>query len=220
MNFIKKIFVGNVDGKTHNQLIRFGKGEYGKRALLGMWKTKSIKIRGSFEFASDFALFAAELGKVSFNGTIISREGIEGLKGKKKEGKYVYEVIDFTSEDVKRISEEVYCFLLNGEGEGIKLKTKAKLPKPGKSEGKVDDKFCQLEVDDMFYQKVKEEFFWDIPDGKKISVKHKFMIKEIIPPQGEKDFAKIRELAKRKGNIIRNSVVDGKDFSTEKEFEA
>ena len=215
MNFIKKIFLNEVDESAHRQFVRFGKGEYNRRALINLWKTKTVKVKGSFEFASDFALFTANLGEVTFNGNIWSKEEIPELgKGKKKEGKWIYEVKDLSSEGVKRIDNEVYCFLLNGEGDGIKLKTKAKLPKPGKSEDKVDDKFCQLELDEKYYPKAKEDFFWDLPDGKKISVEHKFIITEIVMPKTEeKDFAKIREMAKRKGKIIRISNVDGKTIT-------
>jgi len=37
-------------------------------------------------------------------------------------------------------------------------------------------------------------------------------------PKGERDFALIRLLAKRKGKIIRHAVVDGKEVSSEKTF--
>ncbi|MEX2017350.1 MAG: hypothetical protein WD876_02660, partial [Candidatus Pacearchaeota archaeon] len=77
---------------------------------------------------------------------------------------------------------------------------------------------------------VKDDFFWDMPEGKKISVVHRFIISEIIPPKEEtlsksgqskeKDFAKIREMAKRSGKIIRIANVDGKEIRSEKEFEA
>ena len=103
------------------------------------------------------------------------------------------------------------------------------MPKPGKSEGKVDDKFCQLELDEKYYNAVKGDFFWDLPDGKKISAEHVFVIKEIIiPKEGarpglatlEKDYEKIREMAKRKGKILRIVDVDGKEVRKETEFEA
>ena len=42
MNFIKKIFTGKFDETVHRQFIRFGKGEYRRRALLNLWKTKNI----------------------------------------------------------------------------------------------------------------------------------------------------------------------------------
>ena len=224
MNFIEKIFSGKPDESVHRQFVRFGKGEYRRRALLNLWKTKSVKIKGSFEFANDFAIFVASLGDVKFSGNIWSKEEIPELgKGKKKEGKWIYEAKDLRSEDVKKVENEVYCFLLNGEGDGIKFKTKGKLPKPGKGEDKVDDKFCQLELDDKYYEKAKEEFFKNVPEGKKISIEHTFKIDEIVVPEGLKktnDFSRIREEAKRKGKITMKASVDGKEIVKEVDFEA
>ena len=121
---------------------------------------------------------------------------------------------------VKSIADKAYYFLLSGEGPGIKLKIKGKLPKPGKGEGKVDNKFCQMEFNEKYYRAAKDDFFWDIPDGRKISVEHRFIITDIIFPQGEKDFAKIREMAKRKGRILRIANIDGKEIRSEKDFAA
>ncbi len=221
MNFIKEIFHGKTSEAGHRQFIRFGKGEYGGRALFSLWKAKNIKIKGSFEFANDFVLFAANLGDVNFNGDIWSREEISGLSGQKKAGKWIYKVKDFTSSQVKSLDGKAYYFLLNSDKEGIKLKIKSKLPKPGKGEDKVDDKFCQMELDEKYYKAAKEDFLWDLPDGRKTSVQHRFIIKDIIfPNTNEKDFAKIREMAKRKGKIIRIANVDGKELKKEIDFEA
>jgi len=219
MNFIKKIFSGKVDEATHRQFIRFGKGEYRRRALLGFWKTKNIKVKSSFEFANDFVLFIAGLGDSTFNGNIWSKEQIPGLSGIKKEGKIVYNVSNLTSSQIKEIAHLVHYFLLNADGNGIKLRIKSKLPKPGKSEGKIDDKFCQLELDEKYYKAVKENFFWDLPECKKASVEHTFVIRDIITPKGEIDYAKIRELAKRKGKIVRIANIDGNEIRKETEFE-
>ena len=115
---------------------------------------------------------------------------------------------------------EVYSFLLNGEGEGITLKIKSKLPKPGKSEDKVDDKFCQLELDGKYYHAAKEDFFWDLPECKKAGIEHRYIITEIVLPKtNEKDYAKIREMARRKGKIIRIINADGKEIKSENHCE-
>jgi len=233
MNFIKKIFSGKTDGSVHRQFVRFGKGEYRKRGLLSLWKTKNIKVGSSFEFANDFVLFVASLGKgfgnAVFNGNIWSKEQIPGLRGMKKEGKIIYNVSNFTSSKVKEIAPMVYYFLLNADGNGIKLRIKSKLPKPGKSEEKVDEKFCQMELDEKYYEAVKEDFFWDLPECKKANIEHIFIIKDIIIPKGEArpgvatletDYAKIREMAKRKGKVIRIANVDGREIRKEAEFEA
>jgi len=222
MNFIWKIFHDKIDESVHRQFIRFGKGEYRSRALLSLRKTGGkAKIKSSFEFANDFVLFAAGLGDVSFQGNIWSRDEISGLKGQKKAGKWIYEVENIGSSKIREIAPLVYYFLLNGEGSGISLKIKGKLPKPGKGEDKVDDKFCQLELDEKYYNAAKEDFFGDIPECKKASIEHRFLITEIILPKtGEKDFAKLREMAKRKGKIVRTANIDGREMKTETNFEA
>lgn len=222
MNFIKKIFEGDVDESVHKQFVRFGKGDYSRRAILSYWKTKKIKIKSSFEFANDLVLSVADLGEVSFKGDIWSREEISFLEGGvKKSGKWIYNVRDLKSSDVKDLEKEVYYFLLDGEGEGIKLKIKKKLPKPGKNEDKFDNKFCQLELDPKYENQIKSDFFWDIPEFKKVSINHTFSIKEIVMPQtDEKDFSIIREMAKRKGKIIRKAVIDGEEKISEIDFEA
>jgi len=220
MNFIKKIFSGKTDESVHKQFVRFGKGEYRRRALLSIWKTKAIKVKSSFEFANDFVNFVSEIGEASFSGNIWSKGELPGLLGKKREGKIIYEVNGLTSRQIKEISPKVYYFLLNAEGPGIKLRIKTKLPKPGKGEDEIDDKFCQMEIDEKYYSKVKDDFFWDLPDIKKATVEHTFVIKDIVLPKGETDYAKIRELAKRKGKIIRTANIDGKEVKKEIDFEA
>jgi hypothetical protein len=220
MNFIKKIFSGKIDESVHKHFIRFGKGEYRRRALLSLWKTKNVKMKSSFEFANDFVLFTAGLGDANFSGSIWSKNQIPGLNGVKKEGKIVYNVSNLKSIQIKEMAPLVYSFLLNADGNGIKLRIKAKLPKPGKGENKIDDKFCQLELDEKHYRAAIQEFFWDLPECKKASVEHTFVIRDILLPKGETDYAKIRELAKRKGKIIRISNVDGKEMKKDTEFEA
>jgi len=109
--------------------------------------------------------------------------------------------------------------MLDAEGQGISLKMKKKLPKPGKSgEAKIDDKFCILEADLKYWLKIKD--FFMLPDCKKAKISHTYIIEEIVMPKGEKDFAKIREMAKRKGKLIRKEEVDGREDKKELEFEA
>lgn len=225
MNFVWKIFHDKSDEEVHRQFIRFGKGEYGGRVLLGLWRTaEKVKIKGSFELANDFVMLAARLGNVSFSGNIWSKEPLHGLDGKKKAGKWVYEVNNLPSSKIHELSKDAYYFLLNGNGQDIKLKIKSKLPKPGKGENKVDNKFCQLEIEGKYYKAAHEDFFWDIPpEAKKASIRHRFIITDIVLPKAgskDADYALLREMAKRKGKIVRIAEVDGKEVRTEKNFEA
>ncbi len=231
MNFIKKLVEGKVDEDVHRQFTRFGKGEYGGRFLLSLWKTKKIKIKSSFEFANDLVALCSEFGNCKVSGIVMSKESlknilkeknIEGNVVVKKGGLYYENIIpsqELSGEQLKALEENSYSTLLDLESKDFKLKIKKKLPKPGKNEDKIDGKFCQLEVDEKSYSKIKEDLFWDLPDAKKINVKHKLFIENIIMPEGEKDFAKIRELAKRKGKIIREVEIDGQKITKEYELE-
>jgi len=219
--FIKKVFLGKVDRQVHSQFVRFGRGVYEGRAVISLHKTKKIKLRGSFEFANDFVDLVAGLGNFKFSGIIMSREKLDFGGEKKKSGIYIYEVKDLDSEQIKEIKDKIYFMLLDSDNEDLKLKIKKNLPKPGKSgEAKINDKFCQLDADLKYYEKIKDAFFWDVGDCKKVKAEHVVEISEIILPIGEKDFEKLRLLAKKKGRIIRKLIIDKKEKKVEKEFEA
>ncbi len=231
MNFIKKIFDKKVDEEVHQQFIRFGKGEYKKRFQVSLWKTKKIKVKTSFEFANDLVKLCLMFGNCDVSGIVLSKKDISrvmsenNIKGnfKTKRGGLYYqnniEKQELKKEQLIELEKVSYFTLLDLEGKGFKLKIKKKIPKPGKNEDKIDDKFCQLEADERFYPKIKEDFFWDILETKKAEIKHDVLIEKIIPPRGETDFAKIRELAKRCGKIIRKIVIDGEEIKKEIDFE-
>ena len=171
MNFIKKIFDREVDDLVHQQFIRFGKGEYKKRFQISLWKTKRIKIKTSFEFANDLVRLCSVFGDCKISGIalskrdiskIMSENNIKGCSETKKGGLYYQNNIEkqeLEKEQLMELEKASYFTLLDLEGNGFKLKIKKKLPKPGKDEDKIDDKFCQLEADERFYSRVKEDFF-------------------------------------------------------------
>lgn len=221
--FIKKIWQGETSEQVHRQFIRFSKGTFAGRAALNLKKADNIKLGGSFEFANDFVIFVSETVEARFSGKILSKVEIpEFGKAKPKNSVFEYLVENINSEKIKEISEQTYSMLLDAEGEGISLKMKKKLPKPGKSgDLKIDDKFCIIEADVKFLPQVRN--FFMLPECKKAKISHTYIIEDIIIPEKakeEKDFAKIRELAKRKGKIIRKEEIDKQERKEEKEFEA
>jgi len=217
--FIKKIFTGNPDEQGHRQFVRFGKGSFVNKAALKLQKSAKIKVGGSFEYASDFAVLVSELANINFSGIVMSKEKLDIGGEKKKAGSFVYEVENISSEKLKEIVPKVYMLLLDGEGEGISLKCKKKLPKPGKSgTAKVDDKFCLIEANMSYWGEIKEALFWDLPECKKATVVHDFIIDNLIMPEGEKDFEKIRLMTKRQGKITRKIEFDKNPIVKEKEF--
>ena len=233
MSFIKKIFNKDINDSVHNQLVRFGKGVYNNRAVIKFQKGKEIKVNSTFEYANDFVELISEIvSKINVFGIVLSKEDIssllkqnkiKGIGEEKKGGLYYQNNIEeqiLNGEQLKILTKESYFTLLDINAEEIEFKCKKKLPKPGKSEGKVDDKFCILKADLKYWHKIREEFFPDIPENaKKGNAKHTFEIQKIIAPEGEKDYEKIRVLSKRAGKLTRYLEVDNQESKREVEFE-
>lgn len=213
--FIKDLIETGKSEDGHRYFLRFGKGDYRRRFLISLQKGKKIKVRGSFELANEFVNFAKENGETKFSGKILTRSKLEGKEGKKKAGGFVYEIEDSSLDGF----DGAYFYLLDSNSENMVMKIKKKIPKPGKNANKIDDKFCLLELDLKYLEKVKERFFWDVPEGRKAIIEHELIITDIVMPEGEEDPVKIRALAKRKGKIIRTITVDGKETKKEVNFE-
>jgi len=212
--FIKKIVDGKIDEGVHRKFIRFGKGEYEKRFLISFTKTNKVKVKASFEFANDFVEFVKENKDVEFSGKVLMKERINGKEGRKKAGSFVYEI---SGSSLKEF-ENAYYYLLDANAGDIVLKIKKSLPKPGG--GKINDKFCLLEVDLKYWPKIKETFFWDLPEAKKAKIEHDIVITDIEIPKHEEDAAAMREKAVRKGKVIRKIDVNGQEIIKEIEFAA
>ena len=98
------------------------------------------------------------------------------------------------------------------------IKPKApKSGKPGKGQEKPKADFCKIITEE---ESIGRDFIFETNDFKKAEIVHHFIINELIKPEGETDFSRIRELAKRKGKIIREATIDEKTFRKEVEFEA
>ena len=211
--FIKSIFESGDLENAHKYFLRFGKGTYRRRFLMSFNKSKKVRVKASFELANDFVNFVKENKDVGFSGKVLMKEAVAGKTGRKKAGSFVYEI----SESSINEFGNAYFYLLDVNDEEIVLKIKKSIPKPGKI--KIDHNFCVLTLDNKYFDKLKEEFFWDVPEGKKVSVEHEVVITDIVMPENEEDPKKIRELAKRKGKLIRKINVDGKDIVKEIELE-
>jgi len=213
--FIKSIFESGDLENAHKYFLRFGKGTYRRRFLMSFNKSKKVRVKASFELANDFVNFVKENKDVGFSGKVLMKEAVAGKTGRKKAGSFVYEI----SESSINEFGNAYFYLLDVNDEEIVLKIKKSIPKPGKNEGKIDHNFCVLTLDNKYFDKLKEEFFWDVPEGKKVSVEHEVVITDIVMPENEEDPKKIRELAKRKGKLIRKINVDGKEIVKEIDLE-
>ena len=204
-SFLKKAVEKKIDEDTKRYFLRFGKGKFNRRFLISFNKGNKIKLKGSFEWANDFVIFAKENGVHKFSGKVMTRDKIPGMDGKKKGGVFVYEIEEEGIENFKN----VYYYLLNANNSDIVLNEKKALPKPGKDAEKIDDGCCVLELDLKHWDVVKKTFFWDAPECKKCVIEHTLEINNIDIPSNTAA-EKIRERAVRKGRIIRKMECDGK----------
>lgn len=233
MNFIKKVFENKIDDEVHLQFQKFGKGEFRDRTLIEAKNSKGkYTIKTSAEFANELVKIVAEkLGsdKTIIKGAIVSTSDLTGqidFKEKKQFQGVKRYLIDkeMSGEKIlsllKKLPKTFFALSFEAEKGHTKLKIKPKAPKSGKP-GKGDDApkadFCVLKTNDA---EIGKSFIFEKPDFQEATVKHTYLINELIYPEGEKDFAKIREMAKRKGKIIREAVIDSKEIKSEKEFEA
>ncbi|MDO8622998.1 MAG: hypothetical protein Q7R52_02035 [archaeon] len=231
MNFIKKVFDNKVDESVHSQFQKFSKGEFrGKAIIQAKNSSGKYTINTTYEFANGLVKNMAEkLGnnKTSITGAIVSTNDLTGQLdfedkkqfmgvkqykiNKEMSGKEIIELIN-------KFPKAFFALSFN-VGENI-LKIKAKAPKSAKPSTKGEEmpkaNFCKLITKD---KGIALEFIFE-GDFKKAEIKHTFFIIDIVPPKEESDFAIIRELAKRKGKIVREGTIDERKIKTEKDFEA
>lgn len=229
MNFIKKIFNGEVDEAVHLQFQKFSKGEFRNRALINVKKSKEkYTIKTTAEFANELVKIMAEkLGsqKTLVTGAIVStsdlKEELNPKEVKQFQGvkRYLIEK-EMSGEEILGLLEKLpkaFFALTFSYGDNI-LKITPKTPKSGKP-GKKDEKpkvnFCTLKTKDS---EIGKDFIFEKTDFKKAEVNHTFFIEEIIKPEGETNFSRIRELAKKKGYIVREAEIDGEIIKSKKEF--
>ncbi len=238
MNFIKKIFDKKSDDTLHGQFQKYSRGEFrGKAIIQAKSSAGKYTINTSPEFAGDFVrLLAGKLGnqKTKVTGAVISTSDLTGkidFKDKKQfQGVKNYAIEnEMTGDEILKLMKEypkVFFGLSFEDKEGNVLKIKPKAPfsgkggspKEGEAEKKVD--FCKFITRD---KKIVESFVFEKPDFKVASINHTFFIDDIIIPtslKDEKDFAKVRESAIRKGRVVRTAKIDEKEFKTEMNFEA
>jgi hypothetical protein len=222
MNFIKKIVDKKIDDLVHLQFQKFSKGKFKDKAIIKVKKTKNkYTINTSPEFANEFVrMMAKKIGnkKTDVTGAIIStsnlKDKLEYKNIKQFQGVKRY-LIDkkMTGNELILLLEEFpktfFGLTFDVDSEN-KLKIKPKAPKsgkPGKGEDKPKADFCKLITTD---KEIGKSFVFEKDDFKLAEIKHDFLIENIILPEiKEKDFAKMRELAKRQGKIVRYSEIDG-----------
>ena len=230
MNFIKKIVDKNFDSLVHLQFHKFSKGTFKNRAVLKVKKSKDkYTINAPGEFINEIVRMMAEkLGaeKTKMTGAVIATSDLTGkldFKEKKQfQGvkRYILDTEMSGDEAIALLDEfpKAICALSFDVGSD-KLKIKPKAPKmgvPGKNGELPKTDACKLITTDSA---IGESFIFETKNFKSAEINHTFFIeKVVIPDTDEEDFAKIRELAKKQGKIIRHSKIDEVETSKEYEF--
>jgi len=234
MNFIKKVFDGEGGEDVHLQFQKYSRGEFRNKALV---KVKCSGARTTISTSAEFAnelvkTMAEKLGeqRTIITGAIVSTSDLTGqldFKEKKQfQGikRYLIEKEMSGREILELLSKFPKSFFaLSFEVGEEKLKIKPKAPKSAKPKNKEEapkPDFCKLVTTN---KAIVESFVFEDKKFKEANINHTFVIEEIITPeelQNEKDFAKVREMSKRKGKIVREISIDDQVFKEEKEFVA
>jgi hypothetical protein len=248
-SFIKKIFEKRLDNLVHFQFIKFSKGNFENRAMIRAKNVSGkFNIATTYEYAKELIISLAEkLGdnKTRVTGALMSTFDLDFDYDERKMAmgvrKYVLDR-EMTGKQILELCNKLdkAFFGLSFNVNDTELIISPKSPKSAKgvsSAKKQDEKakidFIKIKTTDK--DLVNSLIFDDeAKDFKKIEIKHDFIIDDIVIPGGveagskeemrnskeEIDFAKIRELAKRKGKIIRYLDIDENKIKKEVEFEA
>jgi hypothetical protein len=228
---IKNIFEGNCDAEVHSDFLKFGKGEFKDKYLV---EAKKVKDRWNIKTGAEFANYLVRKGiekspgKIKVTGVIVSTMPLEipFSSGKKQfMGVKQFQVSgDVEAKQILDLMNQYprVFFALSFILPDYELKIKAKAPKsakPSTSEKEAKAEFCSLKTSDANFVK---EMFFDFPTFQEISVRHTLKISDMIYP---KDLAKmkpeeVREQSKRKGILVRNVLIDGKNEVRQANFEA
>jgi hypothetical protein len=238
-SFIKKIFNNNEDDSIHSQFQKFSRGEFPNKAMIRIKNSKEkYTISTSAEYAKDLIItLAKKLGgeKTLVTGALISALDLTGFSYKEKKSaigvrKYLIET-EMSGTGILELCNKVekaffgLSFKVNDE----ELKIKPKSPKSSKGssskkkegeKAKID--FCKIKTTDknLLNTLLLPD---EIKNFKNIEISHDFIIEEIeitdeLKEEHKNNFAKIREMAKRKGKIIRTITIDNKEIKKEKDF--
>jgi len=236
-NIIKKVFEGVFDEEVHSEFLKFGRGEYPDKYLI---ECKKQTNKWSIKTSAEFANFLVRRGlnqasdKVKAKGIIVSTMNLEedcSFEFELKKAMGIKKiVIDSEIEKVKILGlMEKYpraFFALSFSTGDCDLKIKAKAPKSSKPGNKSKDDagpkadFCSLKTSNI--EIIKDLLFGINHESKEVKVNHTIIVENLIYP---KDMSKmkpeeVRENSKRKGKVVRQITVDGREEIREAEFEA
>lgn len=228
---MRVLFNGKNDDYVHSEFMKFGKGKFENRYLV---EGKKQKERWGIKTSSEFANYLVErclsnIDECNMSGAIITthdlRNEIKFNIEKVKQFAGVRQHIINTKvksaellDLMKKYPRAFYA--LSFSTPKNELKIKAKPPRSGKASTKGNEEpkadFCSLKTSD---HTIVQDLFFDFHNFNQINIKHTVLIENVILPKGVDDPIKIREMAKKKGKIIRYIKIDGKDEKKEADFE-
>lgn len=236
---IKKIFNKEFDEEVHSDFLKFGKGEFPDKYLI---EAKKQKDRWVIKTGSEWANHLVKRvlqnvsGNIKMTGVIVStfdlRTAMGGFVFNQEE-----EVKQFMGIKQLKVNSEISSskileimekfprafFALSFSVNGNDLKIKAKAPKSAKpatsGEKGAKAEFCSLKTSDL---SIIKDIFFDFPSFKEISIRHTIKVDSIVYPQGFQTMKpeEVRIKSKRKGVVVRNILIDGKQEVREAEFVA
>jgi len=232
---MKKIFDGVFDEEVHANFLKFGRGEYKNKYLLeGKKQVKKWAVKAGAEYANLLVRKCLEkVGRpVEVKGVIVStldlRDEINFEVSKVKNFQGVRKHVIDCEVEPAQIFELMNkypkaFFALSFKGDDFVLKIKPKAPSDGKKskkegEGIVAD-FCSLKTED---QTLLAYLFFGIGKFQEVRINHTINVTDIVYPSNMDELkpTEVREMAKRKGVVVRNATVDGKEQVSEAEFVA
>lgn len=237
-SFIKKIFENKTDNLVHVQFQKFSRGEFKDKAVILYSKGKDkFSISTTYEYANDLVRMMAEMlggNKTKITGVIVSTRDLTGqlnFTGKKQFAGVKQYILDgdMSGKEIIILLDKLPTafFALSFKVGETELKIKPKAPISGKpptksgDEVKIKADFCKLYTTD---KNILRSFVFDSEildsDVKKAEIKHYFQITDITLPKGETEPLRIRELAVRKGKILRLIKIDEKELKKEHDFAA
>ncbi len=230
-SFVRKIFENKSDEFIHSQFQKFSRGVFKDRALLRCTSSnKGYSLYAGNEFANELVRFAATklgAGKTQVTGVIVSTQDLKGKLNysdlKQFMGVKQYVILgEMTGNEIVKLQDafpDAFFALSFTAPDGTILKIKPKAPKSAKpktsdKEAKAD--FCNVKTMD---KALVEAFIWE-QGWKSIDINHVFNITDIELPKTYSNPNELRKLAKRKGILVRNALIDGKQSTKEAKFVA
>ena len=230
-NFLKKIFYKHIDNSVHEEFMRFGKGKFENKYIIEAKKQKNLwNIKTSSEFANFFVKKCLENanGEIEVKGAIICtfnlkediKFNIEKIKQFAGVKQYIINskiAVSNILDIMNKYPRAFYALSFSTPHNTLKIKAKApKSGKPGKKDEAPKADFCALKTSN---KEIINELLFDFPEFNEIKIKHTLIIDSIMLPHGISDPVKIREQARKKGKIIREIKIDGRDERKEVDFE-